>query len=55
MKVEIFEDGPIRDDINKWLADNPGITIKHITQSETGASNGQYSRTIIVWYEERLL
>ncbi len=52
MKIEIFSDGKIQrlqDEINEWLADNPGITIHHVLQSESDGEEG-YTVTVSILY-----
>ena len=52
MKVEYVNTEGIEEEINKWLADNPGITISHICQSTGGGSYAVAKNLISVWYEE---
>ncbi len=42
----------LEDEVNAWLADNPGIRIVHITQSSNGGSFDTSKVWISVWYEE---
>jgi hypothetical protein len=42
----------IEDEVNGWLAANPGIKIVHITQSSNGGSFDTSKVFLSVWYEE---
>ena len=42
----------LEDEINAWLADNPGIRIVHVTQSSNGGSLDTSKVFVSVWYEE---
>ncbi len=65
MKVKLFvqDKSPFRrwrrflaaleDEVNAWLAANPGIKIVHITQSSNGGSFDTSKVFLSVWYEER--
>jgi ribosomal protein S24E len=51
MKVMIFHEGnttELRNMINKWLAEHPGISINTILQSESDA--GGFALTITIFY-----
>ena len=64
MKVKLFvrDKSPFRrwsryledleDEVNAWLAANPGITIVTITQSSNGGSFDTSKVFLSVWYEE---
>ena len=64
MKVKLFvqDKSPFRrwsrflaqleDEVNTWLAANPGIKIIHITQSSNGGSFDTSKVFLSVWYEE---
>jgi hypothetical protein len=43
----------LEDEVNDWLADNPGIQIVHVTQSSNGGSFDTSKVFLSVWYEER--
>jgi hypothetical protein len=43
----------LEEQVNAWLAANPGIKIVHITQSSNGGSFDTSKVFISVWYEER--
>jgi hypothetical protein len=65
MKVKLFvqDKSPFRswgrfltaleDEVNAWLAANPGIRIVHITQSSNGGSFDTSKVFLSVWYEDR--
>jgi hypothetical protein len=42
----------LEDQVNAWLAAQPGIRIVHITQSSNGGSFDTSKVFISVWYEE---
>ena len=42
----------LEDEINAWLADNPGVRIVHVTQSSNGGSFDTSKVFLSVWYEE---
>lgn len=42
----------MEDEVNSWLAANPGIAIRHITQSSNGGSFDTSKVFLSVWYEE---
>jgi hypothetical protein len=42
----------LEDEVNAWLAANPGIKIVHITQSSNGGSFDSSKVFLSVWYEE---
>jgi hypothetical protein len=44
--------GDLEDDINAWLAANPGIRIFHVTQSSNGGSFDSTKVCFSIWYEE---
>jgi hypothetical protein len=64
MKVKLFvqDKSPFRgwsrflealeDQVNHWLAVNPGIRIVHVTQSSNGGSFDTSKVFLSVWYEE---
>jgi hypothetical protein len=43
----------LEDEVNAWLAANPGIKIVHIKQSSNGGSFDTSKVFLSVWYEER--
>jgi len=43
-------DGGLEPEINAWLALNPDIEIKHITQSQSGGSWFPSTIVVSVWY-----
>jgi hypothetical protein len=43
----------LEDEVNGWLAANPGIRIMHITQSSNGGSFDSSKVFLSIWYEER--
>ncbi len=43
----------LEDEINSWLAVNPGIRIVHVTQSSNGGSFDTTKIIVSIWYEER--
>ncbi len=42
----------LEDEVNAWLAANPGIRIVHITQSSNGGSFDTSKVFLSVWYED---
>jgi hypothetical protein len=42
----------LEDEVNAWLAANPGIKIIHTTQSSNGGSFDTSKVFLSVWYEE---
>jgi hypothetical protein len=42
----------LQDEVNAWLADNPGVRIVHIAQSSNGGSFDTSKFFLSVWYEE---
>jgi hypothetical protein len=42
----------LEEEVNAWLAANPGIKIVHITQSSNGGSFDTSKVFLSVWYEE---
>jgi hypothetical protein len=65
MKVKLFvkDKSPFRrwarfladleDEVNAWLAANPGIRICNVTQSSNGGSFDSSKVFLSIWYEER--
>jgi hypothetical protein len=42
----------LEDEVNIWLAENPGIRIVHITQSSNGGSFDTSKVFLSIWYED---
>ena len=54
MKVKLFTDEntlALQVLVNRWLDDNPSISIKHVLQSESLATNSQSWVTLTIVYE----
>jgi hypothetical protein len=42
----------LENQVNAWLAENPGIRIAHVEQSSNGGSLDSSKIMISVWYED---
>lgn len=42
----------LEDEVNAWLADNPGIRIVHVTQSSNGGSLDSSKIWLTIWYDD---
>ena len=42
----------LEDEVNAWLADNPGIHIVHVAQSSNGGSLDSSKVFLSIWYED---
>jgi hypothetical protein len=42
----------LEEEVNNWLADNPGIRIVQVTQSSNGGSLDSSKFFMSIWYEE---
>ena len=54
-KIKFFECDKLQDlepAVNKWLAENPGIEIALIAQSESGGGNVEWSICFTVLYKK---
>ena len=54
-KIKLFECDKIQNlepMVNEWLAENPGIEIAHITQSESGGGDVEWSISFTVLYKK---